>query len=238
MTFDVIFLSYDEPNANQNFARLREFAPRAKRVHGVKGIGNALRKAAEISDTDYLFVVDADNWILDGFRFEFPESELLGKHLWYSRNAVNGSIWRNGAIKLLGRSDILSVKEAPVDFFFSMKGKVSSVDVIASETRFNCSPFLAWRCGFRECTKLAGGLTRSTIVQEMLGIWQNVGADKLNGDWCILGSRMGAAFGEANARTPSLRLINDMNWLKSEFLNCLDSVNQNENLIDMRNHPA
>lgn len=235
---DVIFLSYDEPSANENFARLREFAPHAKRLHGIKDIGNAHRRAAEISDTDYLFVVDADNWILNGFSFELPEPELMGKYLWYSRNAVNGAIWRNGAIKLLPRDDVLSVEPSSVDFFLSIKGQIRLVDVVGSETRFNSSPFLAWRGGFRECAKLAAGSTKSNRADEMLDVWQNIGSDKLYGDWCILGSRMGAAFGKANAGTSSLRMINDLAWLKNQFSKCLDAVGQEENLIDMRSQSA
>lgn len=233
MPLDVVFLSYDEPSANANFARLRQFAPHAKRVHGVEGIGNAHRKAAEIAETDYLFVVDADNWILNGFSFEFPEPELTGKYLWFSRNAVNGAIWRNGAIKLLPRDDVLAVAGSAVDFFLSIRGAIRLVNVVASETRFNISPFLAWRAGFRECAKLAAGSTKSSRAREMLETWQTIGHDKPHGDWCIRGSRMGAAFGKANAGTPALRLINDLAWLKQEFSNCLQSLGEGENAIDM-----
>ena len=186
---DVVFLSYDEPTANEHFARLRTFAPHAKRVHGVKGLGNAHRKAAEISDTDYLFVVDADNWILNGFKFDPPEPELSGKYLWCSRNAVNGAIWRNGAIKLIRRADVLALTSFDVDFFLTIPGKIRLVDWVATETRFNSSPFMAWRAGFRECAKMAAGSVRSTRIQEMLQLWQTVGADKPFGDWCIRGSR-------------------------------------------------
>jgi hypothetical protein len=236
--FDVIFLSYDEPTANENFARLREFAPHAKRVHGVSGLGNAHRKAAEISETDYLFVIDADNWILNGFAFDPPEPELSGKYLWCSQNAVNGAIWRNGAIKLIRRDDVLSMDSFAVDFFLSIPGGIKLVDVVASETRFNSSPFMAWRAGFRECAKLAAGAVRSERVEEILNIWQTVGADKPHGDWCIRGSRLGAAFGKANARTPSLRQINDIGWLKNEFSKCLESVSQDDNVIDMTSKSA
>jgi hypothetical protein len=236
--FDVIFLSYDEPTANENFARLRAFAPHARRVHGIKGIGHAHRKAAELSDTEYFFVVDADNWILDGFSFDPPEVELNGRYLWCSRNAVNGAIWRNGAIKLLRRGDVLALESFQVDFFLSIEGRIGLLDVVASETRFNSSPFLAWRGGFRECAKLAAGSVRSKRVQEILGVWQTVGADKPYGDWCILGSRLGAAFGKANAGTPALGLINDLGWLKTEFSHCLESVRERENLIDLTNGSA
>jgi hypothetical protein len=235
---DVIFLSYDEPNANENFARLRAFVPQAKRVHGIDGIGLAHRRAAEVAETDYLFVVDADNWILDGFAFDPPEADLDGKYLWCSRNAVNGAIWRNGAIKLIRKEDVLAMESFAVDFFLSIKGGIKLIDLIATETRFNSSPFLAWRGGFRECTKLAAGLTRSKRREEILQIWQTVGADKPFGDWCIRGSKMGAAFGKANAGTPALRLINDIGWLRQEFSNCLESISQGDNLIDMTDYPA
>jgi hypothetical protein len=233
--FDVVFLSYDEPTANANFARLCEFAPQAKRVHGINGLGNAHRKAAEISETDYLFVVDADNWILNGFTFDPPEPELSGKYLWCSRNAVNGAVWRNGAIKLIRREDVLALTSFDVDFFLSIPGELKPINMVVSETRFNSSPFLAWRGGFRECAKLAAGSVRSTRVQEILNIWQTVGADKPYGDWCIRGSRLGAAFGKANAGTAALNLINDIGWLKKEFSNCLERVGQRENVIDMTN---
>src|SRR4051794_26982122 len=109
MQCDVIFVSYDEPNADQNFARLLQFAPNAKRVHGVKGVVNALHQAARISASEYFFVVDGDNWVLDQFRFEAPEPDLSGKYLWLARNAVNGIIWGNGGIKLISRASILAI---------------------------------------------------------------------------------------------------------------------------------
>jgi hypothetical protein len=182
-----------------------------------------------------LFVVDADNWILNGFQFDPPEPELSGKYLWCSRNAVNGAIWRNGAIKLIRRADVLALTSFDVDFFLTIPGKIRLVDWVATETRFNSSPFMAWRAGFRECAKMAAGSVRSTRIQEMLQLWQTVGADKPFGDWCIRGSRLGAAFGKANAGTTALRQINDMGWLKQEFAKCVERVRQRENLIDLSN---
>ena len=38
---DVVYLSYDEPNAEKNWADLKSKAPRATRVHGVKGVDAA-----------------------------------------------------------------------------------------------------------------------------------------------------------------------------------------------------
>ena len=44
--FDVVFISYQEPNAEENWQALKQRVPVAKRVHGVKGIHNAHVKAA------------------------------------------------------------------------------------------------------------------------------------------------------------------------------------------------
>jgi hypothetical protein len=215
--FDVLFVSYDEPNADANYERLLLFAPRAKRVHGIEGMANAYIRAAQLSDTPHFFFVDADNWILDGFDFELPEAVLNDVCLWKARNAVNGIQWFNGAIKLLSKQSALSNNPKAVDFFLSLSGTRKIVNHVASETRFNSSPFQSWRSGFRECAKLAGGLIRHPQVDELIRIWTTLGSEAPNGPWCILGARQGAEFGKKNFRTPLLGRINDMDWLSSEF---------------------
>lgn len=215
---DVVFVSYQEPNADENFARLQMFTPGAKRVHGVKGVFNAWRKAAETSAQPYFYLVEADSWIVDGFSFGWPEDPVAADiYLWTARNAVNGLVWYNGGLKLLSREAALSMDPNAVDFFLSMKGRRKSLRACASETRFNATPFLAWRCGFRECTKLAGGLVQLPQAGELLRIWQTVGADKPNGRWCMLGARMGAEFGKRHFRTNMLLKVNDMDWQKAVF---------------------
>ena len=59
--FDLFFLSYDEPNAEENWADLLDKAPWAKRVHGVKGFDAAHRECARQSETPWFITVDADN---------------------------------------------------------------------------------------------------------------------------------------------------------------------------------
>ena len=63
--FDVIFISYNEPNADKNWTRVLEKASWAKRVNGVKGIYNAHKVAAELAETDMFWVVDGDAEVLD-----------------------------------------------------------------------------------------------------------------------------------------------------------------------------
>jgi hypothetical protein len=59
--FDIVFLSYDEPNADLHYADLCNKVPWAKRVHGVKGSDHAHKAAAELAETEWFITVDADN---------------------------------------------------------------------------------------------------------------------------------------------------------------------------------
>lgn len=51
-SMDIFFISYDEPNAEQNWKDLRDKFPQAKRIHGVKGIHQAHKTAASQSNTE------------------------------------------------------------------------------------------------------------------------------------------------------------------------------------------
>jgi nicotinamide riboside kinase len=58
---DVVFLSYDEPNAEKNYADLLTKCPWAKRVHGVEGSDSAHKACAELAQTERVIIIDADN---------------------------------------------------------------------------------------------------------------------------------------------------------------------------------
>ena len=64
---DFVFLSYDEPNAEKNFADLKRKVPWAKRVHGVYGFDAAHKACAEASDTERFITVDGDTIIEQDF---------------------------------------------------------------------------------------------------------------------------------------------------------------------------
>ena len=64
---DIIYLSYDEPNAEKNYADLLSKVPWAKRVHGVEGSDAAHKACAKLSETDRFVTVDGDNTIRQDF---------------------------------------------------------------------------------------------------------------------------------------------------------------------------
>ena len=217
-TSDVIFVSYDEANADENYRRLIAVAPRAVRLHGVLGIGRAYRAAGELSTTGNFFVVDGDSWILDDFNFQIPEDFVPTiNYIWTSRNAVNGLLSLNGGVKLMNRSSVMAVVLDAIDYFGSIPLRVIALPRVASETRFNTSPFAAWRAAYRECAKLAGGVIQRTDVGYQLGLWQSQGRDRPNGVACILGARLGAAFGASHWQNHELRQINNPEFLRAEY---------------------
>ena len=98
--YDLIFLSSDEPEADENYAILVSRFSYAKRIHGVKGIVQAHKEAAKVSLTEYFWVVDGDNIIQDDFDFSFnwdrPRDGSIKVCVWESINAVNGLRYGNG----------------------------------------------------------------------------------------------------------------------------------------------
>ena len=52
LDYDVVYLSYDEPNAEENYADLLTKVPWAKRVHGVKVPDLPHKECAKLSETD------------------------------------------------------------------------------------------------------------------------------------------------------------------------------------------
>jgi hypothetical protein len=210
--YDVIYISYDEPNADRNYAALCAKIPWAKRVHGVKGSDAAHKAAAKLSDTDRFITVDGDNVLTGKFLnqvIEVPEDVNFDNCVvsWPSYNIINGLMYGNGGIKCWPRhvvegmrthelADSSNVK-SQIDFCWDLE--YLPLDKSFSEIHNNGSALQAWRAGFREGVKMS--LEQGQRVKQLkdvwwgnykrLGIWMMVGADIDNGMWSILGARQG-----------------------------------------------
>ena len=218
MKFDIVFMSYFEPEADANYKNLLNLRPQAKHVRGVKGIGNAHKNAASVAETNHFFIIDADNWVFEYFKFDIQmEQDIPDIALWRTVNAVNGLVWFNGGIKLVSKTAIESLDLNGTDFFATMKGSRWFSDVAASENRFNATPYTAFRTAFRECSKLSSGLLKVANAGSLLDIWCNVGADKKNGIWCLKGGRAGYFFGRTKGNSSGLNRINDDDFIAFVF---------------------
>jgi hypothetical protein len=209
--FDVIFLSYDEPNADYNYADLCNKVPWAKRIHGVKGSDLAHKAAAESSETEWLITVDADN-IVDSEFFntdiDFEKDPGIQVYSWLAKNKINGLRYGNGGLKIWKKDFILNMKthessdsdRAQVDFCWEDGYK--QFKKCYSTTIITASPFQAWRAGFREGVKMTLFDGVKVPPQEIkdriwwhnihrLRMWSTVGMHEENGNYAILGARMG-----------------------------------------------
>ena len=78
--YDVVFISYDEPNADENWAHLQSICPWAKRSHGVFGSDACHKAAAKLSETERFIGIDADNKVREDF-FELEDVDINNLNL-------------------------------------------------------------------------------------------------------------------------------------------------------------
>ena len=67
---DFVYISFREPNKEENWADLKNKVPWAKRVDGVVGFDSAHKAAAKLAETDFFISVDGDNVIDERFLLE------------------------------------------------------------------------------------------------------------------------------------------------------------------------
>ena len=210
--YDIIFLSYDEPNAEKNYADLCSKVPWAKRVHGVEGSDAAHKACADLSETEYFVTVDADIIVDPTFlnvEIDLNELGLDNSYVfsWCGKVHVNGLMYGNGGLKLWTRKFVHNMRthensvdgdsKGKVEFCFDDKYYQFNDNYSTSYT--NATAMQAWRAGFREGVKMA--LDQGNKVDDIsntwwqnldrLKIWCSVGADVENGLWSVYGAREG-----------------------------------------------
>jgi hypothetical protein len=209
---DCIYLTYDEPNKEENWVKIKNMMPWAMRVDGVKGSDAAHKAAADAAITDRFILIDGDNVPDDNFfdlALSIDDNDKDCVFRWRARNIINGLMYGNGGLSCWTK-----------DFIYNMKTHENSDGTAANDVEFcfypnyiamydcysttypNATPYQAWRSGFREGVKMCLNRGVKPSVTEFknkvnsrnldhLTIWQNVGRDVENGIWAILGARMG-----------------------------------------------
>lgn len=228
---DIIFISYDEENAEEHFKILSDkYGPRVKRVDGVKGIVNAHVAASLLSSTEFFYVIDADAELIDSFNFDYNKFNLLDYryvHIWLSHNPINGLEYGYGGVKIFHKTMFkkqLNDYKNMIDMSTNISLGVKIIPVVSCITRFNTSKFSTWRAAFRECAKLASNSVGDYIpVMDnwRLFVWGNEANQKEPfWDICLLGAQQGKEFGIQNKENKvELNRINDFEWLETRFRN-------------------
>ena len=210
---DCIYLTYDEPQKEEFWVKIRNMIPWAKRVDGVKGSDSAHKAAADASETERFILIDGDNLPEESF-FNLT-LELLDEQWeqavfrWRAKNYINGLMYGNGGLSSWTRTFVKNMRtheatdgrvETQVEFCFDPL--YWAMHDCYSITYPNQSPFHTWRAGFREGVKMCLNKgARPTVAEfkdrvhhrnlDHLTIWHNVGSDVDYGLWAIAGSRMG-----------------------------------------------
>ena len=228
---DVFYISYDEPNKEDNWARVQDKLPNAKRTDGVKGFEAAHKACADASSTDRFMTIDGDNWLLDeGFDTKLDDTNMEDVVFSFkSKNAINGLEYGNGGIKCWRKDVLLSSRthesSESTDFCWTLR--YYQVDVLGSISVNNATAFQAWRAGYREGVKMSyvNGVPmldpiadRSLIASSnysKLNVWMSVGRDVINGSWAMLGARQG--FYDLYTVAIQNAVINDYDWFDKQW---------------------
>ena len=228
---DFVYISYAEPNKEQNWADLKSKVPWAKRVDGVKGFDSAHKAAAEKAETDFFISVDGDNILDEKFLLEtldFTKTNPKAVHRWRAKNNINGLVYGNGGLVGWHKETCAGMKthenadtdENQIDFCWGVPHE--NLHNCYSTTVINATSQQAFIAGYREGVKMSTDKGKPITAENFRTIWRNnlnilstwctIGADVDNGKYAMLGARMGCFYTviEDNNDIFKIRDLDDM----------------------------
>lgn len=233
----VVFLSFDEPNADENYEHLLKYHPNkhlVHRVHGVKGFDAAHKAACEAANAERFFTIDADCMVRKEIwskELKLDASTFRCTFSWSSVNIVNGLVYGNGGIKLWFSDFVRNMRtheaaektDGQNNVEFCWDGSYQQMNNTYGVVVNNASAYQAFRAGFREGIKMGlheGDLIDLDNIKHNMYpanyarwlIWMTVGRDVENGIWAIYGARLAAykLYLEGFDHTS----VNDFAWFK------------------------
>ena len=210
---DFVFISFNEPNKEYNYADLLNKVPWAKRVDGVVGFDSAHKAAAELAETEFFISVDGDNIIDESFllqTLDWGKTNKKAVHRWRAKNNINGLVYGNGGLVGWDKETCLTMKthenaeteENKMDFCWGVPHE--NLHNCYSTTVINATPQQAFIAGFREGVKMSTDKGKPILPRDFQKIWPSnlrtlvtwctIGADVDNGKLAMLGARMGSFY--------------------------------------------
>jgi hypothetical protein len=193
---DIIYISNGEPDAELWYEHLLRTVSAAgatnwvRRVKDVNGRANAIRTAAEISQTDWFFAVPAKLKVSIDFDWGWqPDYLQEPKHyIFHSKNPVNGLEYGHMAAVAYNRQLTLETIEHGLDFTLSKPHAV--IPVVSGTAHYNTTPELTWRTAFRECIKLFDDVQKNGSVESQyrLDCWLGEAKGE-HSMWSLLGAK-------------------------------------------------
>lgn len=245
MEFDIIFFSYDEPICKKNWTNLKHRFPRAQIVHVNGHISAAYRESQALVSSEHFFLVDGYCDIIDDFDLNnISVKGVLPDQIyqWKSRNDINDLVYEFQSVRLLPKSSLPCHAEhnilASHFLNFNRCGTINA-NMLASVTRLNHSPLVAWTAGFREGVRLQilRNILKDTqkvkLHRTTLDVWLNSKSKAPCGRHCVNGIADGSLYiGQKvpteNELTKILHLMDDKDALAERF-NMRNRVASGEN---------
>jgi len=209
MSQDIVFISYDEKDADLNYKILNDRFPHAKRVHGVQGNVMAYKEAAKLSNTPWYYAVFPKTKIDPNFKFDHQPDylEMPGHYIFYAHNSITDYAYGHGGVKMYHVKTTIEIENWGYDF--TMSSPVITIPIISCYLE-PATAYEAWRTSFREVLKLKND--NSVESRYRLHCWLTVG----NGEFGEY-SQEGAA--DALKYNGDLKIANSWEWLREQF-NC------------------
>jgi len=213
---DIVFISYDEPSAEQRYNKLKERFPRAKWCKGIMGQTLAYITAASMSDTDYFFAVFPKNELSEDFDFSFQPDRLRNPCHYIFDCYIPSIDLRYGWGGVILYNKDLVYKTTKPDLDFTMSQAHHSVPLLSAISNCNETPLLAYRSSFREVIKLLQ-MKPTVESQYRLKKWLALGTG-VNAEWL----HRGAVDGKVHYETykddyTKLMYSYDYIWIKDKL---------------------
>lgn len=221
---DIFFISFRESNAEENWQRLLELHPYAKRLHGIKGIDQVHNACDTLSSSQYFWTVDGDNYLIEPLtRVDSFDSELVMFHSLDPIHLVPSLLggvkfWKKGA---------MTKTMLHGDFCLNATRTKMISEFVYSETRYNSSEFDAWKAAFRHCVKLnsqiIGGRSSAKNKDRYLDLWkscEHLDDGNNHAKWAYQGFLDAEKYAVDNRHDfETINKINDFDWLEIYFEN-------------------
>ena len=216
---DIVFFSNGEACAEDNYNHLLEITKnlpnKVQRIDRVNGRVKSQHAAANISTTDWYFLVNAKLKVRTDFDFSWqPDRMKSNRHYIFTcTNPVNGLEYGHQAIVANNKKLTLNTVVKGLDF--TMDSPTEIVDINSGISTYNSSEYDTWRTSFREMIKLCCNEDQESIDRGFS--WINKGFGNY-GEFSKQGARDAVDYyNSVDGNMEKLMLSYDWDWLNQYY---------------------
>ena len=224
MPFDIFFISYNETEQEENWKQVLQLHPSAIRLHGVTGIDTVHVACNRLSKSRWFWTIDGDNYLKD--TLTIPDKVYdpwLNLIMFKADDPLTGNLTNLGGAKLWRKDSLINFDMSKGDFCLNAVAPETThyIDKSVTITKYNSSPYDAWKTAFRHCVKLTSEIIEdrplATNISNHLAHWESckeLDNGTNNASWCHKGYLDATEFVN---NSKNISFINDYKWLRTYF---------------------